>query len=57
MCGKQNNGPKDVHIIVPGTWEYATLLAQRGITGVIRLRPNVITGYLKVKQKGRPVRV
>lgn len=57
MCGKQNNGPKDVHIIVPGTWEYATLLAQRGITGVLRLRPNVITGYLKVKQKGRPVRV
>lgn len=46
MCGKQNSGPKDVHIVVPGTWEHATLLDRRDITGVIRLRPNVITGSL-----------
>lgn len=38
-CGKQDNTlPTNVHIPVPGAWEYAALGGNRGIAGGIKLR-------------------
>lgn len=37
-CGRQNNGPKDVHCLITGTCEYVTLHDRKDFTDVIALR-------------------
>lgn len=37
-CGRQNNGPKDVHILIPRTCEYGTLDDKRDFAGLMKLR-------------------
>lgn len=33
ICARQNNAPKDVHVRIPGVWEYVTLHGRRDIAG------------------------
>lgn len=36
--GRLNNGPKDVHILIPGIFEYVTMHGRKDFAGVIKLR-------------------
>lgn len=37
-CGRQNNGPKDVHCLITGTCDYVSLHDRRDFTDVVTLR-------------------
>lgn len=53
-CGRQNNGPKGVEVLILKTYEYVTLHSKRDLADVGILRegdypsgPNIITKALK----------
>lgn len=37
-CGRQNSGPKYVHVLILGTCEYVTLHGKRDFADAIKLR-------------------
>lgn len=60
MCGRQNNGPKDLHVLIPGTRECVTLagkeelqmsLSQGFGDEIIRVGPVWSPGSLHVKDR------